>query len=122
MRRAWAHLHLPRLWSGEADVISLKVPGETIRYASYVALTGAEFRVNERGRLRCIREHARNVHAWVVGAPLVVWEGGKPVVTPDWRRAVYDPWKGPAFVDAATLEPLQRADTAVLIGKAVYYR
>ncbi|WP_329303939.1 hypothetical protein OG410_41690 [Streptomyces sp. NBC_00659] len=31
VKRAWAHLHLLRLRSGAADVISLKVPGERIR-------------------------------------------------------------------------------------------
>jgi hypothetical protein len=120
--QAWAHLHLPRLRSGVLDVISLKVPGEKIRYASYVGLTMAEFRVHERGRQRCIREGVRNVHAWVVGSPAVVWEGGKPIVTPDWERAVYDPWKGGTFVDATTLEPVLQAETVILIGKAVYYR
>ncbi|MEU6278183.1 hypothetical protein ABZ871_38185 [Streptomyces populi] len=122
MKRAWAHLHLPRLRSGAADVISLKTPGEPIRYASYVGMIGVEFKVHEPGRRRCVREGVRNVHAWVVGLPAIVWEGGTPIVTPDWKRAVYDPWKGPAFVDATTLEPLQHAETAVLIGKAVFYQ
>ena len=48
----WAHLHLPRLQSGETpDVISVKIPGQHIEYASWVSLRDAEFRVSEPGRL-----------------------------------------------------------------------
>lgn len=120
--RAWVHLHLPRLRAAVPDVISVKVPGQKIRYASYVGLTMAEFRVHERGRQRCLREGRRTVHAWVVGSPAVIWEGGRPAVTPDWRRAVYDPWKGATFVDADTLRPVHRAETVALIGKDVFYQ
>lgn len=120
--RVWVHLHLPRLRAGAADVISVKAPGTTIRYASYVSLTAAEFRVHERGRQRCIQDGVRNVHAWVIGCPAVVWEGGQPGITPDWKRAVYDPWKGGTFVDAETLKPVHQAETVNLIGKHVYYR
>lgn len=124
--KAWAHLHLPRLRSGETDeVISLKVPGWAIDYVSYVEMRDVEFKVHEAGRQRCIRENVRNVHAWVVGdvrhqeygpnSP--TWESN-----PDrWRKAVYDPFKGGTFVDAETLHPITLAWQAVLIGKEVLY-
>jgi hypothetical protein len=121
---AWAHLHLPRLRSGTtADVISLKVPGQSIDYVSVVNLTGVRFVVHERGRQRCVREGIRNVHAWVVGAdeghdygPCVRYD------TTGFRKAVYDPFKGGAFVDSETLEPVHTAAEAVLSGKNVWYR
>ncbi|ATI18774.1 hypothetical protein SEA_DAUDAU_73 [Streptomyces phage Daudau] len=121
--RAWAHLHLPRLKSGVRDVISLKVPGERIEYVSATGLNDVEFKVHEHGRKRAIFENRRNVHAWVVGelkwqmtgVTLYTLAGGM-------RKAVYDPWKGGTFVDAETLEPVLRAEGAVLIGKDVYYQ
>lgn len=124
--RAWAHLHLPRLRSGETpDVISLKVPGWAIDYVSGVELRDAEFKVHESGRQRCIRENVRNVHAWVVGE--IAWqEYGEtdtyPRTPERWRIAVYNPFKGGTFVDLKTLEPVMQADRAILLGKDVFYR
>lgn len=124
--RAWAHLHLPRLRSGETeDVISLKVPGWAIDYVSVVELSDAEFKVHESGRQRCIREGVRNVHAWVIGG-IERQEYGKPrtfqLAPHRWEVAVYDPFKGGTFVNLKTLEPVHRADFAILIGKNVFYR
>ncbi|USH45905.1 hypothetical protein SEA_VIEENROSE_70 [Streptomyces phage VieEnRose] len=125
MSRAWAHLHLPRLRSGETDrVISLKVPGQRIDYVTAVALKDVEFKVHESGRQRCIRDGVRNVHAWLVGEIDAVHH--EPVTyildARRYRQAVYDPWKGGTFVDAETLEPVLRSADALLIGKDVFYR
>ena len=119
----WAHLHLPRLQAGEVNVISVKVPGQRIEYASWVSLRDARFVVSEAGRQRCIRQGVRNVHAWVVGEEVLrvedyPWRNDPPAV---YRRAVYDPWKGGSFVDSETLEPVDLAACAILSGKNVYY-
>lgn len=124
--RAWAHLHLPRLRSGNTpDVISLKVPGEKIRYVSAIELENVELKVSEAGRQRCIREGVRNVHAWVVGE-IVRQDCGPGVAylidTRRFRKVVYDPWKGGAFVDAETLEPVLTASAAVMIYKEVWVK
>lgn len=124
--RAWAHLHLPRLRSQTTlDVISLKVPGWAIEYVSTVILSDVEFKVHEAGRQRCIREGVRNVHAWVVGNVEHQNYGDNPtrfaVDRTIWRKAIYDPFKGGAFVDADTLEPLTKARRSLMIGKDVYY-
>lgn len=124
MTVVWAHLHLPRLRSGETvNVISLKVPGERIDYTSMVSLTGAMFRVSEPGRQRCIRDGVRNVHAWVVGdlggrSDGVAWRDVPPA---GFSRAVYDPWKGSSFVNAETLEPVFESSLVVMSGKSVFY-
>lgn len=115
--RTWAHLHLPRFRSGERECISLKVPGQPITYAQAITLTDCVFYVSEAGRLRCLQEGVRNVHAWVVGTASVrpsdsLTEG---------RRAIYDPFKGSTFVDADTLEPVHTASRVVMIGKHVFY-
>lgn len=126
MKRTWAHLHLTRLRSGDPDMISVKIPGQRIDYASWVSLRDAEFKVSEPGRQRCIREGVRNVHAWVVGTEVtrVTSEEFVPVMDfppPSYRRAVYDPWKGGAFVDSETLAPVLRASWVILSGKNVFY-
>lgn len=126
--RAWAHLHLPRLRSGDTpNVISLKTPGWTIDYVSRVKLIDVEFKVHEAGRQRCIRENVRNVHAWVVGTVEFAdhtdeWTYDFEGRYPEWRKAVYNPWEGPAFVDYSTLEPLTLAYAAILVGKDVWYQ
>jgi hypothetical protein len=121
---AWAHLHLPRLRSGETpNVISLKTPGEKIDYVSAVEMSNPTFRVHERGRERCLEYGVRNVHAWVVGdVEGVSYNCRQMDLSSAWRRAVYDPWKGDSFVDADTLEPVHSASRAVLTGKVVYYQ
>lgn len=127
---AWVHLHLPRLRSGDPDPISLKIPGERIEYVNTVLLREARFVVNQAGRLRAVRDNVRNVHAWVVGQPLaatsVPAEVRKDIelaVPSDYRRAVYDPWKGDKFVDAETFQPLTGGHyDIIMIDKTVYYR
>ena len=118
---AWAHLHLPRLRAGETpNVISLKTPGEKIDYVSWVELSNPTFRVSEKGRQRALRDNVRNVHAWVVGDQVGSGTGAPLTEPTGMRRAIYDPWKGPAFVDSETLEPVFSAKRALLNGKHVY--
>lgn len=118
----WAHLHLPRLRAGVADMISVKTPGQRIDYVPTLLLRDAEFKVHEAGRRRCLAENVRNVHAWVVGdADGPVPEGFIETYPGGMRKAVYDPWKGGTFVDAQTLEPVLFADVAAMVGKDVYY-
>lgn len=121
---AWLHTHLPRLKAGETpDVISVKIPGQRIEYASWVSLKNARFVVHERGRQRCLEFGVRNVHAWVVGEEILRLSGD------DWlyhrpagyRQAVYDPWKGGQFVDLETGVPVLEASLVIMSGKNVYY-
>jgi hypothetical protein len=119
----WAHLHLPRLRAGETpNVISLKTPGKKIDYVSWVELLNPTFKVSEKGRQRALRDNVRNVHAWVVGEWFAKGYNSPGFRdTTGMRRAIYDPWKGPAFVDSETLEPVHTAKRAILVGKNVYY-
>lgn len=123
-RIAWVHTHLPRLRAGETDCLSVKFPGQRIGYASWISLRDAEFRVSEHGRLRCLTSGVRNVHAWVIGEPVLTlrgWDKHGDRVPVGYRRAVYDPFKGASFVDAETLEPVHRAEWAILSGKHLFY-
>lgn len=126
MTTIWLHTHLPRLRSGNPDMISVKIPGQRIEYASWVSVRNARFRVFEPGRQRCIREGVRNVHAWVVGEQIVrvTSDDFTPVMDfppPSYRRAVYDPFRAGSFVDSETLEPVLRADLVIMSGKNVFY-
>lgn len=126
MAKVWVHTHLPRLQAGDIpDILSVKIPGQRIEYAAFVSLRDCEFRVHERGRLRCVESGVRNVHAWVVGEECNRLAGSWPMLTwppsPLWRTAVYSPFKGPHFVDRDTLEPVLRADLVIMSGKDVWY-
>lgn len=128
----WLHTHLPRLQAGDANVISVKVPGQRVEYAAWVSLRDVEFRVHEKGRQRCLEYGVRNVHAWVVGTEILrltssdlpaIWGKGKPepTVPSGYRRAVYDPWRGSAFVDLETKTAIYEAAYVIMSGKNVYY-
>lgn len=126
MSKVWLHTHLPRLLAGNPDLISVKVPGQRVTYASWVSLKGAEFKVFQPGRRRCIRESVRNVHAWVVGEEVlrVTSDEFTPVMDfppLSYRRVLYDPFKAGTFVDSETLEPVLRADWVIMSGKNVFY-
>lgn len=126
MSTVWLHTHLPRLSRGDTpDVISVKVPGEHIAYASWVSVKDARFVVHERGRQRCLEYGVRNVHAWIVGAEILrvgaSWDYSRAGCPAGYRRAVYDPWKASAFVDAETLTAVYEASMVIMAGKNVYY-
>lgn len=119
-RKTWAHLHLPRLRAGELECISVKVPGERIAYVDAVELLDVTFYVSEAGRQRCLTEGVRNVHAWVVGTSTELCDDTLARAL-FYRRALYCPFKGGAFVDADTLRPIYEAERARLVGKEVWY-
>ncbi len=128
MTDTWIHTHLPRLRSGDTpDVISVKIPGQRIAYASWISLKHARFTVHERGRQRCLEYGVRNVHAWVVGQEVARLDGDWSYLRPDgyapagYRRAVYDPWKGSTFVDLETGCAVFEADIVIMAGKNVWY-
>lgn len=132
---AWLHLHLPKLTKyravldgngpmGELDsnVISLKIPGEKIRYVSRAIVRNARFHVSEKGRQRCLKSGQRNVHAWVVGELLPERPTFRysDYLNEDSRKVVYDPWKGASFVDALTLEPVYEARQVLMLRDQVW--
>jgi hypothetical protein len=122
MKLTWVHTHLPKLTAGEIDMLSVKIPGQRIEYASWLFLTDCKFLVHEAGRQRCVRDRVRNVHAWVVGKEVVRQSGVSwERAIPGWRQAVYDPFKGETFVDISTLEPVRYARYVIMSGKNVFY-
>lgn len=123
MTTTWLHTHLPRLQAGDPNPVSVKIPGQKIAYASWVSMRDVEFKVSEAGRQRCLREGVRNVHAWVVGTEVRRIENAPVVAAPPagYRRALYSPFKGEAFVDSQTKLPVYSASMVIVSGKNVYY-
>lgn len=123
MDKVWVHLHLPK-WnaylggSGDSCVISVKSPGQKIRYVSEITLRDATFFVSAAGRERTLRTGHRNVHAWVIGREATL---DREMDYRNWHRAVYDPWKGATFVDSENFEPVEFKSAVHMIGKDVYY-
>lgn len=116
----WSHLHLPRFSAGERNCISVKDKGQRVRYVSDISMKDVTFFVSAAGRERCLRTGVRNVHAWVIGERVNEGINSDPVFLHNYRRAIYDPWKGDSFVWADTLTPVHRAATVYLSGKNVY--
>lgn len=119
-----AHLHLPKAKRGDEACISYLPYGQTsgTEYAGTLAMTNVTFKVSEAGRLRCLTENRKNVHAWVVGDILDVVSNQIPLgVKNHWRQARYNPRNGPHFVDSLTGESIHTARAAYMVGSKVYY-
>src|SRR3546814_2278778 len=86
------------------------------RHTSCALVTGVQ---------TCALPIFRNVHAWIVGEEILRCEAefpGEFTRTPvGYRKALYDPFKGPFFVDAETLEPVHMAAYAIMSGKDAWY-
>jgi len=112
--RVYVYFNLHKLlWS----VRALEGPnkGRVIQHAHEVYLVDCQFRVSEAGRQRVLREKRKNVHAGVVGHLAEV-----PAGAPSGDRVSYNPYKHPTFVRANSLEPVRRADSVLLRGKAAF--
>lgn len=98
--------------------------GRVILHCTSVDLSGAVFKVNEKGRQRVIAEQAKNVHAGVVGyldgAHVITQRydglgeqhvildqvtGGAIPTTDRWKEVTYNPYMFDSFVYADGFEP-----------------
>ena len=89
---------------------SIKRGGVVVAHTTRVAIRDVEFRVNEKGRQRVLREKKKNVHALVTGCFWGIGECG----TVD-GSFYYNPYNCETFVDADG-EPLSRVRRAYLCG------
>lgn len=115
MQRVSAHLHLPRLKRNDANVISVKPKLGPVYYLPELALVDVDFKVNENGRQRVLAKCQREVHAWVVGTPVLELGHGY------WRQARYNPYEGPHFIDVDNGLPVFTAKYVWMHGKDVYF-
>ena len=89
---------------------SIKRGGVVVAHTTRVAISDAEFRVNEKGRQRVLREKRKNVHALVTGLFLGISECSSVD-----GSFYYNPYKCETFVDDHG-EPLCQAERAYLCG------
>lgn len=54
-------------WNRTRRVWSVRVGGLVVAYEPALALAGCRLHAGESARVRCIRDGARDVHAWVAG-------------------------------------------------------
>lgn len=100
--------------------------GGRVQHADVLEFTDPSFVVQPAGREKVLREGRKNVHAFVRGELVGMWDEHSPV--PDdvleiggaWRRVTYNPYKYSSFVWADTEEPVARAQRAVLMGRHIY--
>jgi hypothetical protein len=100
--------------------------GGRVQHADVLEFTDPSFVVQPAGRERVLREGRKNVHAFVRGELVGMWdeespapEGYQPIGI-GWRRVTYNPYKYKSFVWADTEEPVRRAQRAVLCGRQIY--
>lgn len=92
---------------------SVRYKGKVIAHLDRVTLRNAEFKVNELGRQRVLREGRKNVHAGVSG----YLDGSR---NPGLARLVtYNPYLGPRFFINYTGKLVRRADICHLGNKIV---
>lgn len=91
--------------------------------ARQVRLHDVEFRVREAGRQRMLREQRKNVHAFAVGRLVdFVHAGDTRSIEPmAGRRAIYDPYRFPCFVDRETNAPVTAVSAAHFDEHGVVY-
>ena len=77
-----------------------------------ITLYRVQFKVNNSGRLRCLNEKRKNVHAYAIGYLSAVQD--KHTDFTQWDHVTYDPYKYDSFVNARLSEPVSRATCARL--------
>ena len=101
--------------------------GGRVQHADVLEFKDPEFVVQPAGREKVLREGKKNVHAFVRGELVGMWDKDSPVpdgVLPDWtgawNRVLYNPYKYSSFVWADTEVLVARAQRAVLMGRHIY--
>lgn len=80
---------------------SIQHRGLVIAHANTVELANVTFKVSQSGRDRCLREHRKNVHAFVVGD--LIGCGATPRKDIPLMEVTYDPYKASNFVSVKPL-------------------
>ena len=91
--------------------------GKLYCHAHNVRITDAEFRVQQAGRKRVLREGRKNVHAYIVGRWVDIDMKTIPPLTEDgWESTYYDPYVTSYFT-SATGKPVKKAKEVCVYDK-----
>ncbi len=85
-----------------------------IGHTDYLILTNCEFRVQEKGRQRVIKEQRKNVHAYIKGDVIsgnIGWDGNYDEIS-------YNPYKTASFMVRG--EPIYTAKVVLFKNQKVY--
>lgn len=74
-----------------------------------IELQGVQFKVNQKGRERVLKEKRKNVHAYAIGRYM-----GNPETFNGTQQLTYNPYKYKSFVNASTGQAVAAADYAFL--------
>ncbi|UJJ74803.1 hypothetical protein [Bacillus phage BM-P1] len=97
---------------------SVQQKGLVVLHLDMVVMSDAEFRVNETGRQRVLKEKRKNVHAFVNGSLSLDMED----VDSSYREATYNPYLYDSFVDKETGQRINKADKVILKDKRIFYK
>lgn len=86
-----------------------------IKHVDSIALDDVTFRVSESGRQRVLREHRKNVHAFVSG----VVSSATCCSEQQTFRATYNPYKYSSFVASHDESPVHHASRVFINGRNI---
>lgn len=95
-------------------VFSVQHKGLVIAHKDKVMLSNVQFKVNEGGRQRVLKERRKNVHAFVIGEWCEYLEEAI-----DTKEVTYNPYKYSSFVLKNDLTPIYKADKVWLNNKTI---
>lgn len=101
----------------QAKCLSVMEQGLIVGHAQTVRLTDVSFKVSQAGRERCLQRQRKTVHAFVVGK---LQEAIGEVAEPDGIKVSYNPYKAGHFYNAATGEPIYKAQSVVITPCGVF--
>lgn len=85
--------------------------GRVIAHVDTILVSNATFKVNQKGRLRVLKERVKNVHAGIIGyISHERFDGAMDLE----NQATYNPYKEETFVNKVSRERLNVADSVFL--------
>lgn len=111
------------------DTLVIMKNGELMTsIATEVLLVDVEFKVNQEGRERMLKECKKNVHAYVEGKLLAytLLRGDTAIMEDEFRaennaiRVTYQPYNQSTFIVADTKHPILAASTALIARRRIW--
>lgn len=113
-----------------ANKLSVMIKGVVHAHTSIIWLKNAEFVIRASGREKVLKEQRKNVHAFVKGTAMMskihiesnverVYDNLENL---GYIRVYYNPYKVESFVKFDSLEPVHRAEEAIVVMDRIYIK
>lgn len=99
---------------------SIRYKGIVQTHAHYLTAYKCEFKVNEAGRQRVLKEKRKNVHAFVSTESYYLQEGELDLSNK--REVYYNPYKHDQFILKDTREVITRKDKVYFYNNKIYIK